>query len=60
MNEHDKTLAASRLDRFSRWVETWHNIRYFGKALGKLGEWVMRILISAWLLAEAWNRLFGK
>ena len=63
MNEKDdykRIRTDARLDRIARWIETWHEIRYFGKALGKLGEWIIRILISTWLVVEIWNRVFGK
>ena len=59
-DERKRIRTDARLDRIARWIETWHEIRYFGKALGKLGEWIIRILISAWLVVEIWNRVFGK
>jgi len=59
-HEYKRTRSQARLDRIARWIETWHEIKYFGKALGRLGEWIVRLLISVWLLVELWDRVFGK
>lgn len=60
MDECERTRHDARLDRIARWIDTWHEIKYFGKALGALGQWVIRICISIILVIEVWQRVFGK
>lgn len=60
MNEFDKTKDAARLDQLHNWIEKWHHIKYFGRALGSLGVWVIRIAGAILLLIELGKRVFEK
>ena len=57
MNDDEHYRRASKFDRITRWVETWHEIRYFGKALGSLSQWLIRLFICIILVIEIWKRL---